>query len=35
MAGKTSTVVAVLAGAAVGALGILFAPDEGKNKKEN
>ena len=30
MAGKTETVLAVLAGAAVGAaIGILFAPDEG------
>lgn len=35
MAGKTSTIVAVLAGAAVGAaLGVLFAPDEGKKTRK-
>jgi len=36
MAGKTGTIVAVLAGAAVGAaIGILFAPDEGvKTRKK-
>ncbi|MFP9112746.1 YtxH domain-containing protein [Flavobacterium sp. RHBU_3] len=35
MAGKTSTIVAVLAGAAVGAaLGILFAPDEGSKTRK-
>jgi len=35
MAGKSGTIVAVLAGAAVGAaLGILFAPDEGKNTRK-
>lgn len=34
MAGKTGTLVAVLAGAAIGAgLGILFAPDQGTNTR--
>jgi len=34
MAGKTGTLVAVLAGAAIGAgIGILFAPDQGSNTR--
>lgn len=35
MAGKTETIIAVLAGAAIGAaVGILFAPDEGAKTRK-